>query len=534
MSSSPESSPAKWATQVVWRLRQSSLRWVMLVTVGAGVLSATALTYFGHATFLRKHHAQKVADEAERLSHLAVLALREALWQFSNEQAASIVDALFVHPDVLLVQINDHDDRVFLSREGATLSLRLIDRQVIQIDRAIVRDAARLGELRLVLSTEGYLRELEVLRGQYVAIALLSLVLAALVIAFALHWTMSRPIRALVAASQRIAQGDLVPAVPALHFAEFDSLARSLNATRESLIALFEQVHDRNRALEDVNRNLEERVHQRTLELEQAVADLRRSQEELLRSEKLATLGRVVATIAHELNTPIGNAKVIASSIESDLRALLAELDAERPRRSIVNAAVESSREGLDLFVRSIDRAAELIANFKQVAVDQTADHRRAFEATALTRDLMATLEPLARRSGCELIVECDGDAKCDSFPGSLCQVLTNLVVNAIVHGYPDPGQPGRGGPIFVTCKPDGPQHVVLTVRDQGRGMTADVLSRVFDPFFTTRMGQGGTGIGMSIVHQIVTKRLGGAISVRSELGQGCSVTVQLPRVAPH
>lgn len=273
---------------------------------------------------------------------------------------------------------------------------------------------------------------------------------------------------------------------------------------------------------------LEEQVAKRTESLELALMNLKRAHEEMIESEKLASLGRIVAAVAHELNTPIGNAVTVGSAIGDDIQTLLQETRSKSPRRSLILTTLDRCEQAVQIFVRSLDRAATLIGNFKQVAADQTSDQRRTFDLANSTEEILSTIRAVVHKQGCEIIMELEPDIACDGYPGAYGQILINLVMNAAVHAYPS------GGKIYVTVTSIPPDHARLLVRDEGVGMSLEVQRKIYEPFFTTRLGQGGSGLGMSIVHGLTTKTLGGSIFLCSNPHAGTEFQVTFPRVAKN
>ncbi len=300
----------------------------------------------------------------------------------------------------------------------------------------------------------------------------------------------------------------------------------------KELMTSFVDVTPQRRAqaeLEALNATLESRVQERTQALQSAIDHLQRTQEELVRSEKLAGLGALVAGVAHELNTPIGNAVMVSSTLR-DLQQQFEASVAQGLKRSTLQQFQTHWSEATEVIERNLRRAAELIASFKQVAVDQSSYQRRPFELGEVLHELQLTLSPTLRRSQVELIERVDGGLRMDSYPGPLTQVLMNLVNNAVVHAFD-----GRAAPHEVRISgealPD--QRVRITVADNGTGVDPAHLSRLFDPFFTTKLGRGGSGLGLHIVYTLVTDLLGGSVHVSSAPGQGCTVTLDLPCHAP-
>lgn len=280
-------------------------------------------------------------------------------------------------------------------------------------------------------------------------------------------------------------------------------------------------------ALEALNTTLEARVAERTRALQDTIAELKHTQDELVRSEKLAGLGALVAGVAHELNTPIGNAVIVASTL-ADRRKHFEQDMAQGLRRSVLTQFLEDIRESVDVMERNLRRAAELITGFRQVAVDQSSHQRRPFELSEVVRELVLTLSPTLRRSQVELVSDVPAGIRLDSYPGPLSQVLMNLVNNAVVHAFDGQTTPR----IYLQAHVEG-EHVRMDVTDNGRGIPPEHLPRVFDPFFTTRLGQGGSGLGLHIVYSLVTELLGGSVRIDSTVGSGTTVTLQLPLTAP-
>lgn len=282
--------------------------------------------------------------------------------------------------------------------------------------------------------------------------------------------------------------------------------------------------------IRNLNVTLEARVEERTSELSAMLQSLQQTQEELVHSEKMASLGSLVAGISHDLNTPIGNTMTVASTLQDRVREFNTLLANGDLKKSALLDFLHSAEEMSDLLVRSCRRSTELISSFKQVAIDQASERRRKFDLRAVVEDVLVTLRPTIKHQPWVLESEVQEGINCDSFPGPLGQVLTNLIQNACVHGFGDRGY----GRVAIAASSPMAGWVRLTVSDDGVGMDGATLARVFDPFFTTRLGQGGSGLGTSIAYRIVTSILGGAISVDSELGKGSCFTLIFPMAAPQ
>lgn len=281
--------------------------------------------------------------------------------------------------------------------------------------------------------------------------------------------------------------------------------------------------------IEDLNQTLEKRVAERTAELSAALEMLRQTQEELIRNEKLAALGSLVAGIAHELNTPIGNSVTVATTLAARTHEIAQAHAAGALRRSDFDEFAQGAPQAVDLLMRSLQRAEELVRSFKQVAVDQTSEQRRHFELGEVMHEMAITLSPMFKGSPYTLEIADIDRLTLDSYPGPLGQIFTNLVSNALQHAFD--GRPG--GRIVITPRPLGDNWVEIEFADDGNGIAAADQRRIFDPFFTTRLGRGGTGLGLHIVYNLTNQVLGGRIVVHSAPGAGTRFVLTLPRVAP-
>ena len=309
----------------------------------------------------------------------------------------------------------------------------------------------------------------------------------------------------------------------------------------EFAIVACEDVTDKRRIEKEIlelNANLEQRVIERTDELQRAnmelaatLTTLNMAQEELVRSEKLAALGSLVAGIAHELNTPIGNSLMVASTLVDQTKALTESFaDGTGLKRSSLDSFLRDSSKAGDILVRNLFRAANLVTSFKQVAVDQTSSQRRSFSLSEVVSEILLTLSPTLKKTTFEVVQEIPDDLLLDSYPGPLGQVVTNLVNNALLHGFE-----GRTtGRVTLSALMNGEGQIELSVKDDGIGIPPANLNRIFDPFFTTKLGAGGSGLGLNIAHNIVTGVLGGRVKVQSEVGQGTTFVLTLPTMAPQ
>ncbi|WP_164831588.1 ATP-binding protein [Salinivibrio socompensis] len=252
-------------------------------------------------------------------------------------------------------------------------------------------------------------------------------------------------------------------------------------------------------------------------------------QDELVQNEKLSSLGSLVSGVAHELNTPIGNARMSSTSILDTKKAFMQKL--EQPiTRDDLDQFLTHVEGGARIVERNMSRASELIRAFKQLAVDQTSDQIREFDLHLLVNEVLLSLRPTLQNEEHSLKVEIPASIQFNSYPGALTQALINLINNALIHAFIE----RKPGSIQIQATMEETDRVNITVRDDGAGMTPEVQKRIFDPFYTTRLGQGGSGLGLHITFNLVTGILGGRIEVQSELEKGSCFTMTIPLIAPE
>ena len=261
-----------------------------------------------------------------------------------------------------------------------------------------------------------------------------------------------------------------------------------------------------------------------------ALEQLGRTQSQLVQSERLASLGALVAGISHEINTPVGIGVTAASALRDRALVLKKAFDAGDLAKSDLERFIKVADESSRIILGNLERASGLIHSFKQIGVDQASGKRRQFDLREYLDEVLMSLKPQITRAADEVEVECPAGLMVDSYPGAIAQVLTNFVTNSLLHGF----EGRKGGHIRITAQPEFDfSHVLLRYSDDGCGIPPENLRRVFEPFFTTRRGAGGSGLGLHIVHNVVTETLGGTVSVTSEPGKGTEFVVRFPLKAP-
>lgn len=356
--------------------------------------------------------------------------------------------------------------------------------------------------------------------------------LSTMIVILLLGRRIAKRLNDLIRASKEIVSGRYERNVKVSGTDELAIMASNFNLMAEA-------VQTKIREITELNRTLETRVSQRTKELEEAnrllgknFDQLKETQTQLIKSEKLASLGALVAGVSHELNTPIGNALTVSTTLSHKTGEVKQVYQHGQIKKSTLDEFLIAVEEAGDLLSKNLLRASELIISFKTVAVDQTSEQRRRFNLLQTMSELAVTLRPTLKKTKLIYEIQISEDILLDSYPGPLIQVITNLFNNAIVHAFEgrDIGMMSLSG----GQDPTDPSFVVLTFKDDGIGIQQNNLEKIFDPFYTTKLGQGGSGLGLNICYNIVEGLLGGHISVSSELGVGTQFKIRIPSSAPH
>jgi len=494
-------------------LRRALYVVLILSLVLPGIVTGFMMIYLS----LQRTLESETRVRAEKLADLLQAGMTMPLWEMAPETGRPLVKAIATDPSVTLIEVYDINNGLLLDYRREALS----EGESIVSTRAITRDQEYLGQVVINYSTSAAINEARRASTRLLAIIALQFLVSFVLIGAWLSRRVLKPLETLRSSANRIAEGDLQSAVPILRNDEFGQLSTRLDAMRDSLAqsvaGLEERVEERTYALKAVNTRL-----QTTLD------KLQRMQNLLVQSEKLASLGSLVAGVAHELNTPIGTGVTVISTITDKCLELRRQID-QGIRRSQLDAMLDDIEKASALAQSSLQRAARLIHDFKQVAVDQTSSRRREFEMHEMLREMMVAVRLRYKHAPVEIEVVAPPRIVMDSYPGILEQVLTNLIDNAIIHGAE-----GRSDCVVtITVAPQGSRANVM-VADNGNGIPPENLARIFDPFFTTQLGKGGSGLGLSIVYGLVTGILGGHISVESVPGQGTTFMLDFPLIAPE
>ena len=344
------------------------------------------------------------------------------------------------------------------------------------------------------------------------------------------------PIKDLIGTVQGISQHkNYTIQCPEMPYQELDILSRNLNIMLSRTNKHITKQDNAEQQILKLNHELEDKVNQRTEALKESnqellstLEKLHQFQGQLVESEKMASLGDMVAGVAHEVNTPIGLG-VTASTLLSDrLNAIKQAFEDKTLKSSQLKKFLNEGQENVGIVYRNLNRAADLISSFKRVAVDQSSEQDRTFNVKELINEVFLTLAPQIKQKPFQLELNCPNDLVIISKPGPINQILINLIVNSIIHGF----EGKETGVISITVMNLSDQ-LHINYRDNGIGVAESVKGKIFDPFITTKRGAGGSGLGLHLVYNLVTQALSGNIQFESESGQGVSFDIHFPIVKP-
>lgn len=384
-----------------------------------------------------------------------------------------------------------------------------------------------IGQVFILIDRNTISNEIVSTVGYTVAAIIVYLMLLAVVIRAVFRRLIGQPLSAIV---EYLSTPRLIEAPPSARL--MPDRADEIGILAESLQSMVYRRHLDLKKIQEYQTNLEELVTHRTEQLKLV-------QEELIQADNLAALGALVAGVSHELNTPLGNALMAATTIKDSTDSLTRELDQQSLSKDRLEREVQRISDTAGIIEKTLGRARELVGNFRQVAVDRQSEKMRQFNFDHIIRETLATLQPTLKKTSFNVELDLAADRIIESYPGAVSQLVSNLVENAMKHAYE-----GRNeGTIRISSKivrgapgnDDGEEgdKIVFVCKDFGVGIPEKNLKKVFEPFFTTKFGKGGSGLGMAICYQLVTEALSGTIAVSSRVGAGTEFTIELPVKAP-
>ncbi|WP_420414921.1 PAS-domain containing protein [Roseibium sp.] len=256
------------------------------------------------------------------------------------------------------------------------------------------------------------------------------------------------------------------------------------------------------------------------------ITELRKAQRDLVEAEKMASLGSLVGGVAHEINTPLGICVTAVSYFQTQIAEIGALFRSGELNEEHLTSFLSTAEQSAKLLETNMNRAAMLVKSFKQVAVDQTSEEKRTINLQKYLEEILVSLNPKLKKTKIEVILDIPDELSMETYPGSLAQIATNLIMNSLIHGFE--GKSNLNGTIQISAQHQD-EGIRIEYKDTGKGMGPDVLDKIFEPFFTTNRDSGGTGLGLHIVYNIITQKLAGTIECESTAGRGTKFVFSIP-----
>ncbi|MCV2885751.1 ATP-binding protein [Aestuariibacter sp. AA17] len=528
----------------IYSIKNLFITVVMAITAFA-LAVASAISLYLQINNYKKELVQDVRTYSELISINATNSIiaEDSFKEEENLKALAVNDEIF---NVHIYNLDTDGSPMFFSsfnKPGIApvvpqlsrieeLSEPKLEDDFMEIIWPIRQSGALIGYTYIRYSAQGLVD----LITQAIAITLTVTIIALAVCFFLilkLQKTLTKPIDSLINIVQRVSrQRDYSLRADASNLREFSLLAESFN---ELLSRTHEYMLGQNAAEEEQRKlqaSLEEKVNQRTValkeanqELIQTLEKLHQFQRQLVQNEKMASLGDMVAGVAHEVNTPIGLGVTASTMMLDRLEQLTKEFESKTLKASSLEKFIGEGKENLNIIYRNLNRAAELISSFKQVAVDQSSETSRVFSFGQLMDEILLSLRPKLKKEKHHINVKCDSDLYIESKAGPINQIMINLIMNSVIHGF----EFMDSGEIDIDVSLIDDNKLKLIYKDNGKGIPEHLRKRIFDPFVTTKRGQGGSGLGMHLVYNLVTQALNGSISINSQEGSGVEFQIIFP-----
>ena len=485
-----------------------------------------------------RHDLDVAFEESKRaLAVRLQMSLAQAFWNYDEAQLATIVEAELRSPDIERIQIyqapsgtSADQDTLYFSRtrnnvaHGDPITGLSVGIDEMRIPLLAVAGSSAGEEARGSSEEIGYAKVsfsraridemlFSQIRRRFIEIVCLNAMLG-LALFGAISRMVTRPLARLSHAFKELALNGRTEEISIRDVNEFGEVIDAFNQIERRLVSDINRRVEAERSLSEANQDLK-----------QTIESLRLAQESLIEAEKFASLGSLVAGVAHEINTPVGITVTSASLIVEEAKRMAVLVREGKIRKSEFEQFVATVTEAAQLALNNSQRAAHLIQSFKQVAADETSEVRRPFDLGEYLDEVLTSLRPKYRRTKIHVGFNCPPGIQMNTYPGLLTQVLSNIVINALTHGFAKDDE----GEVRITAN-DAGATVVIECFNSGKPIPPEHLPRIFEPFFTTRRGKGGTGLGLNIAYNIVTQRLGGTIAVRSSAEQGTCFTIRMPK----
>ena len=505
------------------KLSQRVLLYLLLVSIFLSVASTAVQVYSDY-----KDDIESLQQRFDNIRTSYIPSMATSLWDFNKPLMEQQIKGIVDLPDISYARVVTD-----LGNEHEFGDANVVDQQIF-VEYKIVYGDNEIGTLEVYADYQDIYARLKDKAGFILTSEFIQTFIVAFSILFIVHWLVTRHLYQITEYAQRLASHNLDEELVLENRPEskdeLDFLVDAINEMREKIKNDIIKLEDAENALLKLNGELEVKVFDRTSKLEHSNEQLKQSldnltlaQDQLVQSEKMASLGQLVAGVAHEVNTPLGICVTSITAQREKVEALKEAVDKQELTKTQLSSTLDILTEYQQIIERSLNKSVELIRGFKSVAVEQHTDPELKVNLAQHVNDVVNTVRTMFKRKKYHINIDVDEDFEFVTFPSAWNQILTNFLMNSHIHGFEKKDE----GEISIEFR-ENKGYLTLTYRDNGSGISNDVKKRIFDPFVTTKRGQGGSGLGLNIVFNLVNSKLGGSISC-PETDVGCCFVVKVP-----
>lgn len=509
----------KTSLPIAWRIAIS----IVLASIVINAISSSSLIYINY----KEEEKQFVYRVAEiQASHMTSLA--NALWHFDNKQIK--VQGEGIHNLYFIGYVRISSDNNTLYEKGEVSKNPQNDHFMIPIEQ----NGRAIGELEVGFARDSILKDIIYSAQKMILMQLAAGLLLALILFWRVHRIITRHLIDLnkqLSSKKENNEHQFLTLDRQNYHDELSAVVDSFNQLTEEINDELTKKEAAQTALAETNNKLEQRVEERTQNLQVAIDELnntlenlRNTQSQLIESEKLSSLGGMVAGVAHEINTPIGLCITTHSFIKDLFKDMKIRFDTGNISKANFTEFMHNMEESVDILSKNLERAAKLVKSFKHISEDQAGEALRKFNLNEYLYEIHSTLNPKLKTTRHNVTITCPKDIELEGFPGALSQIITNLVMNSLLHAF----EYIEKGIITIEAEEQG-DNVIILYSDNGSGLSPESQTKIFEPFYTTKRGYGGTGLGMHLVYNLASQTLQGSIQLL-QATQGCAFMITIPK----
>lgn len=463
--------------------------------------------------------------ETIKSSHIPSMAT--SLWDFNRPLVEQQIEGVVKLQDIHYVKVVTDFGNEYAFGDKDVEVTKFVEYEIMYGENEI-------GKLQVSANYQDIYQRLRQKASFIITSEFIKIFIVAFCIVFIVHWLITRHIFHITDYSQQLSSENLNQALTLANRSsnkdELDFLVDAINSMRLKLKSDIVKLEEAENALISLNGELEVKVYDRTAKLaasnhklQQSLDDLTLAQDQLIQSEKMASLGQLVAGVAHEVNTPLGICVTSITALKEKVDGLITAVNSQELTKSFLSSSLNLVSEYQQIIERSLNKSVDLIRGFKSVAVEQHTDPEININLAQHAKDVVNTVRTMFKQKKYNIELEVDPNLHLVTYPSAWNQILTNFLMNSHIHGFEDQ----IDGDISIVFTKSA-KHLTLVYTDNGKGLNKEIKHKIFDPFVTTKRGQGGSGLGLNIVFNLVNTKLGGIIKVLPTK-QGCCFEVKVP-----